>query len=45
MFDSSDKRRICGGGTLNSQMISKEVGLFKRRHLQLTDRILPKLNI
>ena len=35
MFDNNDKRRIFTGGTLNSQMISKQVGLFERRHMYL----------
>jgi hypothetical protein len=38
--DGNEKKRMSGGGSSNSQMISKLVGLFKRRHLYLTDRIL-----
>jgi hypothetical protein len=41
IFYGNDKRRMSGGGTFISQMISKEVGLFQIRRLQLSDRILP----
>ena len=34
IFDSNDKRRMRGGGTLNSQMTSKYIGLFKRIQIE-----------